>query len=229
MRASRLLPLLALTTIAFAGPVAAQSLPAAAARLCLRNVAATVTCYVVGRAGELMVDGTLSAAWAKVMDAPKAGDAKLPPPAPHSGPPAPKPPPATMGLSRYNIDLLRSDELGSLSARLARQGLVSSDPKAKPVDGFVVFPGAAGAVKSQAAGTKLDPNLASDLSLRLRMLQSTSSPSTLQILGCRSERETKLGLDYPRILTTTTGDELSRLLARRQKEVVEHCAGPTKP
>ncbi len=107
--------------------VLGQAFPKSLIRMCLRNVATGIACYIVGRGGELIVDGTLSAAWAKAKetvtgeppedeDAAKAERQRqlrelTKPTSPALGKPSPL-------FANPIIEPIRPSELGSLSERL---------------------------------------------------------------------------------------------------------------
>jgi hypothetical protein len=154
--------------------VLAQAIPKTLLRLCLRNVATGIACYIVGRGGELIVDGSLSAAWAKAKETVTGEDG--------GGAPDPKPPPAKRpALPNAIVEPLSPAELGALSKRVP-----GSASKRLLTEGFVIYdrphglsPGASNPPESLVpkapAGTSAAPrpNL-SDL-----VRPQTSSPGLL--------------------------------------------------
>ncbi len=95
----------------------AQPIPRSLIRLCLRNIFTGIACYVVGRGGELIVDGSLSAAWAKAKETvtgatPEDDGKPEPQPLPRKGP---EPFPL---LKNPIIEPIKPSELNALSKRL---------------------------------------------------------------------------------------------------------------
>jgi hypothetical protein len=137
--------------VLIAAPAAlAQAIPKALIRLCLRNVATGIACYVIGRGGELIIDGSLSAAWAKTKET-VTGEAgeddgkttrKVPPPA--RLPPSFKSP---------ILEPIEPSELGSLSKRFSGLKLA---PNERLTEGFFIYDAPKDASKD--ASRPLDPS-----------------------------------------------------------------------
>jgi hypothetical protein len=147
----KLVGLMLCPVLAVATPAAlAQAIPKALIRLCLRNIATGIACYVVGRGGELIVDGSLSAAWAKAKEtvtgeAPdEDGLAEIKQPAPIKPPPSFRSP---------ILEPINPSELGSLSQRLT--GLKHA-PNDKVTEGFFIYEAPKDAVKDAPKAQPLD-------------------------------------------------------------------------
>ncbi len=132
------------------GPPAAlaQPIPRVLIRLCLRNLMTGIACYVLGRGGELLVDGSLTAAWAKAKETvtgeePKNdGKSKA---EPHPVPPtfATSPLPK---LTNPIIEPIKPSELSSLSKRLPNS--LKQAPGNTLTDGFFIYDAPKDAAKS---------------------------------------------------------------------------------
>jgi hypothetical protein len=127
-------PVVCLGLVLGAPAALTQAIPKSLLRLCLRNVATGIACYVVGRGGELIVDGSLSAAWAKAKEtvtgeAPASDKVEPKPPSPTQL--GPKPPPA---LPNAIVEPLTPTDLGALSKRLP-----GSASKRLLTEGFAIY------------------------------------------------------------------------------------------
>jgi hypothetical protein len=220
----------------------AQGVVGAVARFCLRNLAASVTCYVFGRGGELVVDGALTAAWNKAFaaakdeapkdtsekkgtastgDKSKSGVAQAPPKSwKFDGQP-----------SVRLFEPLGRNELGSLSEKLVRQGLLRNGGQSGITQGFIVYPPALDPRSSTAArpGTGTAPSPSTDTSVPLRGLGQQSATGSLfrpseSEMACRRERESSLGLSQLRIILAEPA-EREKLNGRRLREVIIPCMG----
>jgi hypothetical protein len=109
----------------------AQAIPKALIRLCLRNVATGIACYVIGRGGELIIDGSLSSAWAKAKET-VTGEA----PEDDGKTAIKRPPPATPPPSFKSpiLEPIPPSELGALSKRLP-----GSQAKNVLTEGFFIY------------------------------------------------------------------------------------------
>jgi hypothetical protein len=123
------------------GPQAAlaQPIPRALIRLCLRNLMTGIACYVIGRGGELLIDGSLTAAWAKAKETvtgeePKDGGKSKPEPKPIPPTFAKSPLPT---LTNPIIEPIKPSELSSLSKRL--HSSLKQDPGSILTDGFLIY------------------------------------------------------------------------------------------
>jgi hypothetical protein len=108
----------------------AQAIPKALIRLCLRNVATGIACYVIGRGGELIIDGSLSSAWAKAKEtvsgeAPEDDGKYTTERSPNATPPSFKSP---------ILEPIPPSELGALSKRLP-----GSQAKNVLTEGFFIY------------------------------------------------------------------------------------------
>ncbi len=134
-----ILPIACLSVVLGAPIVPAQPIPRSLIRLCLRNIATGIACYIIGRGGELIVDGSLSAAWAKaketVTGATPEDDGK-PQPQPRK---SPEPFPL---LKNPVIEPIKPSELSALSKRLP-----GSASHRLLTEGFLIYDAPKGAPK----------------------------------------------------------------------------------
>jgi hypothetical protein len=153
-------PIVCLALVVVAPAAAAQAIPKSLVRLCFRNIVTGIGCYIVGRGGELIIDGSLSTAWAKAKetvtgeepkDDKKQAEPRLERPL-HDDP-------APLGVGKRPtlfanqiVEPLNPTDLHSLSKRLPAEAR-----KAKPTEGFLIYatPGTA----SQPPGLR-DPSRA---------------------------------------------------------------------
>jgi len=141
MRSARKLvvPIVCLGLVIGAPAAYAQPIPRVLIRLCLRNLLTGLACYIVGRGGELLVDGSLSAAWAKAKEtvageAPEGDDKTKPKAKPGQPTPAQ---PLLPSLTNPIIEPIRPSELSSLSKRLP--GGLKHAPNTALKEGFFIY------------------------------------------------------------------------------------------
>jgi hypothetical protein len=229
-----------LGVIAGTPAVLAQAIPKALVRLCLRNLATGIACYVVGRGGELIVDGSLSAAWAKAKDTVTGEGAG------EDDKAQPQRPPAPPSFKSPILEPIPPSELGSLSKRLP-----GSQAKNILTEGFLIYeapkeaapslapkpdapkPGPTDASKPlspqpQSPTHKPSPTVDPYLSPEAYRARNAETPSTALTAGrlgtlqseCQRNRERATGLSFLAILGAPDFDAK---LQRRMEEVVRPC------
>jgi hypothetical protein len=218
-----------LGVIVGAPAVLAQAIPKALVRLSLRNVATGIACYVVGRGGELIVDGSLSAAWAKAKETVTGEAAREDDKAQARRPPAPP------SFKSPILEPIPPTELGSLSKRLPgsqaknvlTEGFLIYDaPKVAPKDvakSLLPEPGPSRPVMPKYGDPYLSPE-----AYRARNAHKLAPPATALTTGqlgtlqseCQRRRERETGLTFLAILGASDFDAK---LKRRMDEVVTPC------
>ena len=228
-------------------PVArAQAIPKVLIRLCLRNIATGIACYVIGRGGELIVDGSLSAAWAKAKETvtgeePKDHDTKkaegpqqlrdLTKP---SRPGAGKPPSL---FANQVIEPISPSDLGSLAKRLP-----GSRADKTLTEGFLIYEVPTAAPKplgpKSVTGTQQPKSLLpippepsrSDRGRTKSLLSEPVIPKSSLTAGqlgtlrseCQKRKERESGLS---LLAVFGAPDFDAKFKRRMEEVVKPCMG----
>jgi hypothetical protein len=131
-----IIPVVSLGVLIGTPGACAQMIPKSLIRLCLRNVISGIACYVIGRGGELIVDGTLSAAWAKAMETVTGDEHKDEAKDKQQQPPVGTPPPSP-SFKNPLIEPIKPSELGSLSERLVKARKLA--PNDKLAEGFFIY------------------------------------------------------------------------------------------
>jgi hypothetical protein len=220
-----------LGVIAGAPVILAQAIPKALVRLCLRNVATGIACYVVGRGGELIIDGSLSAAWAKAKETVTGEDAG------DDDKGQVRPPPAPPSFRSPILEPIPPSELGSLSKRLP-----GSQAKNILSEGFVIYdapkadhqkPSPTDATKSLVPPPRsptLGPPPAPDPYFNPEAFRARNAETltgrrlgTLQTSAqseCQRSRERATGLT---LLAVLGAPDFDAKLKRRMEEVVRPC------
>jgi hypothetical protein len=224
--------------------VLAQAIPKTLLRMCLRNVVTGIACYVVGRGGELIVDGSLSAAWAKARET-VGGETPE-----HHDKPADKTSPRPTGavaalpqLSNPIIEPIKPSDLGPLSRRLP-----GSPANKTLTEGFLIYDGPLGAARGThtplpiapppppATPKYAKPRPGSDAH-RAREVRKPMPPATPPTAGqlatlrsrtvfspsqleCQKRRERETGLSLGAIMSAPDFDTKLR---RRLDEIVKPC------